>query len=652
MRSPAACLEGRAKHRPTIRQLALLALICLAVSTPFVLLTVRSVAALGAARKTMLSERRGLDDERILVPLVFDAYALRAARLDARNHSPVTRRALEERVSAEGARAQTEGTASRIDASECRPFSMWLALERRARSHPDPPSSSGDSVEDATCYTLAIANSSGIATDDDPVVYDYAIVSAMSGAGLAGRAAQSMALFEVAAAAGFRRGVIRAAGSIGYVTRDRGNVDDVVADLSAKSLEALRTQSARADLAERRFETGYAAALEPDSPAHDRAAAVERLGLAAARADRQLAISALGKLDARLARANGALGVRLRATIAMALLGLAFTALVVIIAAYVIARRHRRQFDYLELERRALEAKLATAELQRSLSLSDGQMRAIFDTVDVGLAVVDSSARVTQSNGAFATMRERFPGLEAITIARCAAIVRGDPAKPDDECSFDLADGNRAYVTLSLAGVYEAGICRRVVATVTDVTDAHRLQESFREASLTDALTGLANRRGFEAALAKLCAESTVPFALFYLDLDYFKTINDVYGHATGDAVLRTVGARLRENVAKDDVTARLGGDEFALIVHDVAAKEIVDRLIARVVANVERPIVVDATTIDVSISVGVAMTGDPGARSPEELLARADAAMYETKRSREARGGAKEQVAGTTKTR
>jgi diguanylate cyclase (GGDEF)-like protein len=590
----------------------------------------------------MLSERRGLDDERILVPLVFDAYALRVARLDARNH-PVTRRALEERVSAEAARARTDGTASRIDESECRPFSMWLTLERQARSHRGSTSDSGDAVEDAACYTLAIANSSGLSTDDVPAVYDYAIVSAMSGAGLAGRAAQSMGLFEGAASAGFRRNVIRAAGSIGYVTRDRGNVDDVVADLGTKSAgggAALRAQSARADAAEGRFETGYAAALEPEGPGYGRAAAVERLGLAAVQADRQVAMLALRNLDARLARANDALGARLRGTIAMALAGLAFTALVVAIASYAIARRQRRQFAYFELERKTLEAKLASAEMQRSLSLSDGQMRAIFDTVDVGLAVVDGSARVTQSNGAFVTMRERFPGLEAITIARCGAILQGDLTKPNDECSFELAGGNRAYVTLALAGVYEAGICRRVVATVTDVTDAHRLQETFREASLTDALTGLANRRGFEAALAKLCAESTVPFALFYLDLDHFKPINDLHGHAAGDVVLRTLGARLRENVAKDDVTARLGGDEFALIVHDVAAKEIVDRLIARVVANVERPIVIDGTTIDVSVSVGVALAGGNGARSPEELLARADAAMYEAKRSREATGG------------
>jgi diguanylate cyclase (GGDEF)-like protein len=632
----------RPTRRPTVRQLGLLALICLAVSTPFVLLTVRSVAALGVARAALFSERRGVEDERILVPLAFDAYALRAARVRAAGGAG-TRLALEGRVSAEAGRARIAGTASRVVASACRPFSMWLALERRVTTPAGSMANSGDGVEDATCFTLAIANSSGLASDDDPVVYDYTIVSAMNGAGLAGRAAQSMALFEAAAAAGFRRGVIRAASSIGYVTRDRGNVDDVVADLGAKSPGeegTLAAQSARADVAERRFETGYAAALEPEASGRDGAAALEGLGLAAVRADRELALTALEKLDVRLARANDALGARLLSTIAMAFSGFVFTALVVLIAAYAIARRQSRQLAYLELERNTLAAQLTSAEMQRSLSLSDGQMRAIFDTVDVGLAVVDGSARVTQSNGAFATMRARLAGLEAITVARCGVILRGDLTKPNDACTFDLADGTRAYVTLALAGVYEAGICRRVVATVTDVTEAHRLQETFREASLTDALTGLANRRGFEAALANVCTASTAPFVLFYLDLDHFKPINDAHGHAAGDVVLRTVGARLRENVAKGDVTARLGGDEFALIVRDVATRDIVERLIARVVAAVERPIAVDGTSVEVSVSVGVAMAGGHGARSPEELLARADAAMYEAKRSREATGG------------
>ena len=119
--------------------------------------------------------------------------------------------------------------------------------------------------------------------------------------------------------------------------------------------------------------------------------------------------------------------------------------------------------------------------------------------------------------------------------------------------------------------------------------------------------------------------------ALLFLDLDDFKGVNDGLGHAAGDALLREVAGRMRGAVRTDDVCARLGGDEFAVLLADgdtVAALEIAERL----VRLVEEPAVLSGRPTRVGASVGV-VCGAPGAGlDAEQLLQRADVAMYAAK--------------------
>ena len=127
----------------------------------------------------------------------------------------------------------------------------------------------------------------------------------------------------------------------------------------------------------------------------------------------------------------------------------------------------------------------------------------------------------------------------------------------------------------------------------------------FRELAHTDPLTGLANRRGLQRALR----ESGLPRVLVGIDLDGFKTVNDMRGHDVGDAVLIQVADRLRTNLLADDVAARLGGDEFAVLVHGTADEAMLTA--HRLLAVLGEPYEVDAGSVFLSASLGVADTGE-----------------------------------------
>lgn len=153
--------------------------------------------------------------------------------------------------------------------------------------------------------------------------------------------------------------------------------------------------------------------------------------------------------------------------------------------------------------------------------------------------------------------------------------------------------------------------------------------------ALTDHLTELANRAQFERALETEMAHarrSGEPFTLMYLDLDGFKDVNDRFGHAAGDEVLREGARRLAQQVRTEDTLARFGGDEFGVIVRqtDKASAEVLAR---RITETVSVPVTLsDGAEASVGISVGVASYA-PGVDNANALLAQADQALYQAKR-------------------
>lgn len=160
--------------------------------------------------------------------------------------------------------------------------------------------------------------------------------------------------------------------------------------------------------------------------------------------------------------------------------------------------------------------------------------------------------------------------------------------------------------------------------------------------ALTDALTGLANRRALDAELTREChlaGRGGPGFALLHLDLDFFKAVNDTLGHAAGDFVLAEAANILREETRKSDTVARVGGDEFVVILRGETDRDHAARVAARIISELERPILFEGQPCRISGSVGVTLSGFYPVPAPDRMHADADEALYTAKRAGRGRG-------------
>lgn len=152
-----------------------------------------------------------------------------------------------------------------------------------------------------------------------------------------------------------------------------------------------------------------------------------------------------------------------------------------------------------------------------------------------------------------------------------------------------------------------------------------------RRVARTDHLTELPNRILLRERLEELCARKAKPFAALCIDLDGFKDVNDTYGHAAGDALLRAVAGRIRQAVRDIDVPCRVGGDEFVVLLPETSAPEAAF-VASRILAALSRPFDIgESALVRIGASVGsAAATG--GEETPQSLLDRADRALYDAK--------------------
>jgi diguanylate cyclase (GGDEF)-like protein len=164
-----------------------------------------------------------------------------------------------------------------------------------------------------------------------------------------------------------------------------------------------------------------------------------------------------------------------------------------------------------------------------------------------------------------------------------------------------------------------------------DVTAQHMVDENLRQMALTDALTGLSNRRHFfSTGEALLLQPAPEPMAALMLDIDHFKGINDRYGHQAGDDVLRDVALRLKSALRHQDHLARLGGEEFAVLVAGLSTADVIEVAERLRHAVAAAPVITGVDEIEVRISVGVAQRRAKDSLSL--LLQRADRALYAAK--------------------
>jgi diguanylate cyclase (GGDEF)-like protein/PAS domain S-box-containing protein len=267
-------------------------------------------------------------------------------------------------------------------------------------------------------------------------------------------------------------------------------------------------------------------------------------------------------------------------------------------------------------------------------------------TVPVGLFQVDGERRVVYTNERL----HEILGLErqATAAQQLACVVEDDQPSLHRALDQVLADASEAdvevrlrltgdrqlrFCTVSLRALsHDDGTVSGAIACVADVTDSARMREELKQRATFDDLTGCYNRPSIMLALEANIESGRGDRAVVFVDVDRFKAVNDEYGHAVGDELLRTVANQLRAGVRDDDMVGRIGGDEFLVMCPNIGGAERAMKLAKRLAGLVRRESIAGAAGVAPRVSVGVAWSeGDTvGA---DTLVARADAAMYESKR-------------------
>ncbi|MFC5531134.1 EAL domain-containing protein [Cohnella yongneupensis] len=192
--------------------------------------------------------------------------------------------------------------------------------------------------------------------------------------------------------------------------------------------------------------------------------------------------------------------------------------------------------------------------------------------------------------------------------------------------------------------VYLAGDCIRdtmtgavrIIGSLTDITEKKTNEARIIQMAYHDALTGLPNRTFFQERLRKTMVDRELgggTMAVFMIDLDRFKIVNDTLGHQVGDSLLVRVANLLKECVSDKDLIARLGGDEFIVMLSSIESEEEVARVADLMLEKLSEPVVLEGTRFFLSASIGVSMYPSQGVDS-ETLIKFADLAMYQSKKN------------------
>lgn len=197
-------------------------------------------------------------------------------------------------------------------------------------------------------------------------------------------------------------------------------------------------------------------------------------------------------------------------------------------------------------------------------------------------------------------------------------------------------DGSDCTINQVITPVLDPqGVVTHFIAILHNFKVMDEERARMQQLAFHDDLTGLPNRSLFLSLLNQAVSHATQqqqPLALMFIDLDRFKAVNDTHGHACGDKLLVAVAERLSQSVRRSDVVSRLSGDEFAILVTGMDHAWQVEVLADKLVGAINQPFMIDAHRLNAHISVGISLYPVDGA-SVEQLLARADDAMYQAKR-------------------
>jgi len=294
--------------------------------------------------------------------------------------------------------------------------------------------------------------------------------------------------------------------------------------------------------------------------------------------------------------------------------------------------------------RRLLAGERARRETEAALHESEGRYRSLSEAVFAGVALHEDG-RILEANANLAAMfgyaPEELRGLEVGELVRTNE-ARGvpDPIASDPPHTVEVEglrkDGSTFPCEVSGREVPYRGRRVRLLA-VRDITARRKLQRALTTMAFLDDLTGLYNRRGFMTVAdqqLRAAARRGTGAALFYMDLDNLKAVNDRWGHLTGDEALADTADVLKGTFRKSDVVARVGGDEFAVLAVD-CEREAVERIRRHLEHNIAAYNAGTSRPFRLALSVGSAYFSPDSPADIRNLLKQADEAMYEEKRRR-----------------
>jgi diguanylate cyclase (GGDEF)-like protein/PAS domain S-box-containing protein len=311
----------------------------------------------------------------------------------------------------------------------------------------------------------------------------------------------------------------------------------------------------------------------------------------------------------------------------------------------------RKQQLIIASRARTLERELQQSERSRQEELRDSRERLaqVIDTVPAMISAADPSGRCVFVNA----LKAAFYGIDpASAVDRSGADVFGaehdahsrsldrlvfesSKALPSfEEEVVDQAGETRVLLTTKSPLRDGSGRVVNVLTTSLDITDRKRAEQHLLHLAHHDTLTDLPNRTFLRDRLRRQIARTRRGdrvFALHLLDLDRFKSVNDVHGHELGDQLLKAVAERLTSTVGDTEMIARLGGDEFAILQSDVKRAEDVTDLAGWIIDILAEPFVLNGHTINTSASIGITVHPTDGSDA-DALLKNADLAMYRAK--------------------
>jgi diguanylate cyclase (GGDEF)-like protein/PAS domain S-box-containing protein len=293
-----------------------------------------------------------------------------------------------------------------------------------------------------------------------------------------------------------------------------------------------------------------------------------------------------------------------------------------------------------------LSAAMIDRRSKRELRRQEVLLDSALENMSQGLCMFDAEGRVVLYNERYAAMMglDPAPGkgeslVEILQRQQAAGQWEGNASQYIAELIEEIRAGRRvtrviARTKRSIRVVHQPMASGGWVATFEDVTEWEQAQRQISHMARHDALTNLPNRTLFRERLDRALhlAKRGDQLAVFCLDLDHFKEVNDSLGHPVGDALLKEVARRLAECVTEDDTVARLGGDEFAIVQFCLSCDPTTaSALASRLVERISEPYDVTGHQLVIGLSVGVSLAPDDG-DNPDSLLKNADLALYRAK--------------------